>query len=150
MKKIYVINGPNINFLGIRQRDIYGENTYQSLCSYIEDNVKICGFEVEIYQSNSEGEIIDIIQKSYKNADGLLINPGAYTHYSYAIFDALKSIDTPKIEVHLSNIHNREKFRSKSITAAACIGQICGFGFLSYGLGIQALVSEINKKENII
>lgn len=146
MNKIYVINGPNINFLGVRQKSIYGKDDYQSLCKYIESEIEKYNIEVEIYQSNSEGEIIDIIQKSYEKADGIIINPGAYTHYSYAIYDALKSIDKPVVEVHLTNIHNREIFRSKSITAAACIGQISGFGFLSYGLGIQALVSNIFNK----
>lgn len=146
MNKIYVINGPNINFLGVRQKAIYGNDNYCDLCNYIKNEAIKYNVEVEIYQSNSEGEIIDIIQKSYEETDGLIINPGAYTHYSYAILDALQSINKPVVEVHLTNIHSREKFRRKSVTAEACIGQISGFGFLSYGLGIQALVSEIIKK----
>lgn len=138
--KILVVNGPNINFLGIREKNIYGKNTYKDLCDYVESEGKKLGVEVEVVQSNSEGEIIDFIQDAYnKKVDGIVINPGAYTHYSIAIYDALKGVNIPTVEVHISNIHTREEFRRKSVTAPACIGQICGFGFYGYIMGIMAL-----------
>lgn len=138
--KLTVINGPNLNFLGIREKNIYGEHNYESLCSFIKNEAAKHNIDVEIFQSNIEGEIINYIQSSYKNTDGIIINPGAYTHYSIAIYDALKSIDIKAIEVHLSNIYTREEFRHKSVTASACIGQISGFGFNSYKLAMDALV----------
>jgi 3-dehydroquinate dehydratase-2 len=135
-----VVNGPNINFLGIREKNIYGQNTYKDLCNYVESEGKKLGVEVEVVQSNSEGEIIDFLQAAYnKKVDGIVINPGAYTHYSIAIYDALKGVNIPTVEVHISNIHTREEFRRKSVTAPACIGQICGFGFYGYIMGIMAL-----------
>lgn len=139
--KILVINGPNLNFLGIREKGIYGSETYDDLCLYIQEHAKKLGVEVSIVQSNIEGEIINFIQDAYNKYDGIVINPGAYTHYSIAIHDALKSISAPIVEVHLSNIHNREEFRKHSATAPACTGQICGFGFESYILGLNALVN---------
>lgn len=139
--KILVINGPNLNFLGIREKGVYGNGTYNELCSYIEDEAKKININVDILQSNIEGEIINFIQDSYEKYDGLIINPGAYTHYSIAIHDALKSISMPIVEVHLSNIHNREEFRKTSVTAPACTGQISGFGFESYILGLKVLVN---------
>mgnify|MGYP000909575950 CR=1 FL=1 len=142
--KITVINGPNINFLGIREKDIYGTYDYKSLCDFIKSEASKHNADIEIFQSNIEGEIINYIQNSYENTDGIIINPGAYTHYSIAIYDALKSIDIKAIEVHLSNIYMREKFRHKSITASACIGQISGFGFNSYKLAIDALVNILD------
>ena len=137
--KVLVINGPNINFLGIREKSIYGDSTYEDLCSLIRDEGKKAKAEVTIVQSNIEGEIINIIQAAYGKYDGMIINPGAYTHYSYAIYDALNSIDIPVVEVHISNVHAREEFRKKSVTAAACVGQIAGFGMYSYILAISAL-----------
>ena len=139
--KIYVINGPNINFLGIREQNIYGQNTYDDLCDYINEAAESLNLEVEIFQSNIEGHIINFIQEAYKNADGIVINPGAYTHYSIAIFDAIKSVNLPTIEVHLSNIYQREEFRHKSVTAKACIGQISGLGFIGYKLAMEALLN---------
>ena len=139
--KIYVINGPNLNFLGIREKNVYGEGTYEDLCKYIIEEANKLEVEVEVLQSNIEGEIVNFIQDAYKNANGIVINPGAYTHYSIAIFDALKSVDLPTIEVHLSNIYKREEFRHKSVTAPACIGQISGLGFLGYKLAIEALTN---------
>lgn len=142
--KILVINGPNLNFLGIREKNIYGNEDYEGLCNYIKDYAKTIELSLDIKQSNSEGDIIDYIQQGYLDkVQGIVINPGAYTHYSIAIFDALKSVDMPIVEVHLSNIQNREEFRHKSVTAAACMGQICGFGFLGYKLAIDALVDKI-------
>ena len=139
--KIYVINGPNLNFLGIREQNVYGNSTYEDLCNFINEEAVKMDVEVKLFQSNIEGEIINFIQDAYKNADGIVINPGAYTHYSIAIFDALKSVNLPTIEVHLSNIYKREEFRHKSVTAPACIGQISGLGFLGYKLAIEALLN---------
>lgn len=142
--KILVVNGPNINFLGIREKNIYGKNTYKDLCDYVETEGKKLGVDVEVVQSNSEGEIIDFLQDAYnKKVDGIVINPGAYTHYSIAIYDALKGVNIPAVEVHISNIHTREEFRRKSVTAPACIGQICGFGFYGYVMGIMALKNNL-------
>lgn len=137
--KIIVINGPNINFLGIREKDIYGSGDYESLCQFIEEEASKLNVDVEIFQSNIEGEIINKIQSAYKNVDGIVINPGAYSHYSIAIYDALKSVNIKTVEVHLSNIYSREEFRHKSVTAPACIGQISGFGFLGYKFALEAL-----------
>ncbi|MDP0489233.1 MAG: type II 3-dehydroquinate dehydratase, partial [Fusobacterium sp. JB020] len=116
--KILVINGPNINMLGVREENIYGKEDYNFLCELIEKKSKELNIEVEIKQSNYEGEIVEIIQKAYNNVDGIVINPAAYTHYSIAILDALKAVNIPTIEVHISNIHKREKMRHTSITAA--------------------------------
>ena len=124
MKKILVINGPNLNMLGVREPQVYGEKTYADLENYIEEYCAQKGIEVTVLQSNGEGEIIDFIHHALGNSDGIVINPGAYTHYSYAICDALKSVEVPAVEVHLSNIHNREEFRRTSVTAPSCIGQI--------------------------
>lgn len=144
--KIMVINGPNLNMLGIREPEIYGGKTYSDLEEYIESYGEEKGVETVVLQSNGEGEIIDFIHHALNNYDGIVINPGAYTHYSYAILDALKSVDIPAIEVHLSNIHKRDEFRHKSVTAPACIGQICGLGFRGYRLAMDYLIDEV--KEN--
>lgn len=140
--KVLVINGPNINFLGIREKNVYGTKNYQNLCDYIRSESEKLGVEVKVLQSNIEGEIIGYIQDAYKNYDGIVINPGAYTHYSIAIYDAIKSVSMKTVEVHISNIHSREEFRKKSVTAPACIGQICGFGFYGYIMAIMALLKE--------
>ncbi|MDF2844421.1 MAG: 3-dehydroquinate dehydratase, type, partial [Herbinix sp.] len=127
--KILVLNGPNLNFLGIREKGIYGTQDYNYLLELLEKKAVQSEIIIETFQSNSEGEIIDRIQKAYHDEiDGIVINPGAYTHYSYAIRDALASIAAPKIEVHISNIHQREEFRHTSVTAAVCTGQIAGLG----------------------
>ncbi|MDD3225614.1 MAG: type II 3-dehydroquinate dehydratase [Clostridium sp.] len=130
--KLLVINGPNINFLGIREKSIYGTKDYSDLCSYIKSESDKLNIDVKIVQSNIEGEIINFLQAAYEKYDGIIINPGAYTHYSIAIFDAIKSISIDTIEVHLSNVHKREEFRRKSVTAPACVGQVIGFGFYGY------------------
>ena len=138
--KIMVINGPNLNFLGIREKNIYGTMSYDSLCSYIYKFCKENKIDVTILQSNIEGEIINFIQDAYYDKyNGIIINPGAYTHTSIAILDAIKSIDIPVVEVHLSNIYSRENFRHKSVTAPGCKGQISGFGTYGYIMGILAL-----------
>lgn len=137
--KILVINGPNINFLGIREKNIYGNQTYEDLVNYIKATAKALNIEADTFQSNIEGEIINTIQAAYGKYDGIVINPGAYTHYSIAIYDALSSVSINIVEVHISNIHKREEFRRKSVTAPACVGQICGFGFYGYEMALLAL-----------
>ena len=142
MKKYLIINGPNLNMLGVREPGIYGNSTLKDLEKQLKYKALELGVEVEFFQSNHEGEIIDKIHYTHNNADGIIINPGAFTHYSYAIADALSSISVPCIEVHISNIHKREEFRRKSVTAASCKGQICGLGFLGYICALEALVNE--------
>lgn len=139
MRRILVVNGPNINMLGIREKNIYGREDYAGLCAYIRSAAQRLGVEVELMQSNYEGDIVTAIQKAYGNFDGIVINPAALTHYSVAVLDALKAVNIPAIEVHISNIHQREEFRHHSVTAAACIGQICGLGFAGYALALEAL-----------
>ena len=139
--KILVINGPNINMIGIREKNIYGNNDYNSLCEMIKKEANELNCEVNFFQSNIEGEIITEIQKTLGVYDGIIINPAAYTHYSIGILDALKSVDVPAIEVHISNIHKREDFRKKSVTAEGCIGQISGLGFYGYILALRGLIN---------
>ena len=142
MEKILVINGPNINFLGIREKGIYGQDNYGTLVNMIEDKAKELGVEVEVFQNNSEGAIIDRIQKAYyEKVSGIVINPGAYTHYSIAIRDALGSIeDIPKIEVHISNVHRREEFRHNSVTVPVCNRQVVGLGLKGYLYAMEAVL----------
>ncbi len=132
--KILVINGPNLNFLGIREKAVYGNQDYNYLCNMIKDKAEADGDEVECYQSNHEGAIIDRLQEAYSDGTvGIVINPGAYTHYSYAIHDALKSLeDIIKVEIHISDIQSREEFRKVSVTAPACDKQIYGHGLNGY------------------
>ena len=140
--KIMIINGPNLNMLGVREKNIYGTRNYEDVCNYVKEEGKKRNHEILMVQSNSEGEIIDFIQKAYfEKYEGIIINPGAYTHYSYAIHDALKGFDIPAVEVHLSNIHTREEFRRNSVTAPACIGQISGFGEYGYIMAMDALAN---------
>ncbi len=144
--RILVINGPNLNFLGIREKGIYGTQDYSYLLKLLEEKAKEKKIVLETFQSNGEGEIIDRLQKAYYDqVDGIIINPGAYTHYSYAIRDALSSLTIPKIEVHISNIHQREEFRHKSVTAPVCTGQIAGLGLQGYLLAIEAII-ELSAK----
>lgn len=138
--KILVINGPNLNFLGIREPAQYGTENYEALCAKIEAAATAKGDTVEIFQNNCEGAIIDRLQAAYSDGtEGIIINPGAYTHYSYAIRDALASVTVKKIEVHISNIHKREEFRHTSVTAPVCDGQIVGLGINGYLLALEAL-----------
>ena len=139
MKKYIVINGPNLNMLGTREPEVYGMSTLADLETGIKKRASELGVETDFFQSNTEGEIINKIHEAYKKYNGIIINPGAFTHYSYAIHDAIACIDTPVIEVHISNIHKREEFRRKSVTAPACVGQICGLGFKGYELALEAL-----------
>lgn len=141
-KKILVLNGPNINFLGIREKGIYGTADYATLVAMIEKKAEELGVEVEVYQSNYEGGLIDKIQETYGKVDGIIINPGAFTHYSYAVRDALASVETPKIEVHISNVHKREEFRHTSVTAPVCTGQVVGLGLKGYLYALEAIVEE--------
>ncbi|MDU2197516.1 MAG: type II 3-dehydroquinate dehydratase [Peptostreptococcaceae bacterium] len=138
--KIIVINGPNLDMLGKREPTVYGNNTLEDLENYIRNEFKE-KIDVEFFQSNYEGAIIDMLHRANDEFDGVVINPGAFTHYSYAIHDAIKSIKTKVVEVHISNVHQREEFRQKSVTAAACIGQISGLGFYGYILGINAILN---------
>jgi len=138
--KVLVINGPNINFLGIREKEVYGKENYEYLLNLLKEKAEKESIIIDTFQSNGEGEIIDRIQEAYYDGtDGIIINPGAYTHYSYAIRDALASIDIPKIEVHISNVHKREEFRHISVTAPVCTGQIIGLGLQGYLLAVDAL-----------
>ena len=146
--KILVIHGPNLNMLGRREPDVYGTSSFDDMHEHIKNFASETGIEVEIFQSNSEGGIVDAIQRAVDTVDGILINPGAYTHYSYAIRDALKGSGLPVVEVHLSNIYAREEFRSKSVTAPVADGQISGFGVESYLLGLRALSSLISKRRH--
>lgn len=130
--KFLVINGPNLNLLGKREPGIYGDESYDALCKLVQDYAAEHGSEAVCYQSNHEGAIIDEIQAADGVYDAIVINPGAYTHYSYAIHDALKSVSVPAYEVHISHIDQREPFRAVSVTAPACVGQIFGLGFPGY------------------
>jgi 3-dehydroquinate dehydratase-2 len=144
--KILVINGPNLNFLGIREKGIYGTRDFKDLLDLLNKKAMEMEVSLETFQSNCEGEIIDCIQKAYlEKVDGIIINPGAFTHYSYAIRDALASITVPKIEVHITNIHQREAFRHISVTAPVCTGQITGLGIEGYLLAMDALVTMIKE-----
>jgi len=146
--KFDIIHGPNLNFLGIREPEIYGRQTLDDINQQIREFAEEQGHEVNFFQSNSEGQIIDYIQEAYlRGTDGFVINPAAYTHYSYAIHDSLKGIETPAVEIHLSAIHSREEFRKNSVIAPACVGQISGFGPEGYILGISAL-ERTSKQEN--
>lgn len=143
--KVLVINGPNLNMLGTREVGIYGSLDYNGTCDLIKQKATEMNIDVDIMQSNIEGEIVTMIQDARLDYEGIVINPGAYTHYSIAILDAIKSIDVPVVEVHISNIHNREEFRHKSVTAAACLGQICGFGVYGYVMGLKALENHLDR-----
>lgn len=130
--RFLIINGPNLNLLGQREPGIYGEENYAALCERLKAFAAAQGAAAECFQSNHEGAIIDAIHGAVGKFDAIVMNPGAFTHYSYAILDALKGVDVPCIEVHISNVHQREEFRHKSVTAPGCVGQICGLGFYGY------------------
>ena len=130
--KFLIINGPNLNLLGKREPGIYGEESYEALCALIRDYAAAHGSTADFFQSNHEGAIVDAIQQADGGYDAIVINPAAYTHYSYAILDALKAVSVPAYEVHISHIDQREPFRAVSVTAPACVGQIYGQGFQGY------------------
>ncbi len=142
---ILVINGPNINMLGIREPEIYGRETYNSLVEKIEAYAKSKCVYVKCFQSNHEGDIVDIIQFAYGLYDGIVINPGAYTHTSVALLDALKSVSIPTVEVHISDVSARENFRQISYVRGACFKTICGEGTDGYLLAIDALIERVGK-----
>ncbi len=144
--KILVINGPNLNFLGIREKGVYGTQNYDDLLKMISDKAKELGATAEVFQSNHEGAIIDRIQDAYfDGTEGIVINPGAFTHYSYAIRDALASVTMPKIEIHISDITQREEFRKTSVTAPVCNGQIYGHGLAGYLEAMEKVANLIRK-----
>lgn len=145
---VLVINGPNLNLLGEREPGTYGKTTYASICREITEKAAELGFtECECFQSNHEGDIIDRIHAARIEYSGIVLNAGAFTHYSYAIRDAISSINIPVIEVHISNIHKRDEFRHKSVISPVCTGQIAGFGKNSYILGLQALKAVLEENE---
>ena len=146
MKKIIIINGPNLNLLGNRENEIYGNITLKEIEKKSKEKCNELNIDLFFYQSNNEGELINYVQSTEKEYDGLIINPAAFTHTSVALLDALRSLSKPKIEIHLSNIYNREDYRKKSITSEGVDGIICGFGPTSYLLAIEALNNLINIK----
>ena len=143
---ILIINGPNINMLGKREPTIYGNTSYEDLCNDLQHFAHENKFSLHIVQSNYEGELIEYIQKAEQNYDAIIINAAAYTHYSIALYDALKSINLPALEVHISNIHAREEFRQKSLIANACIGQISGLGLYGYKAALLYFLQEYSFK----
>ncbi len=130
--KFLILNGPNLNLLGQREPGVYGTESYEGLCQRLQKFAAAHGSTADCVQSNHEGAIIDAIHAAQGVYDAIVINPGAFTHYSYAILDALKAVSVPAIEVHISNVHTREEFRHKSVTAPACVGQVCGLGLFGY------------------
>lgn len=143
--KLLVLNGPNLNMLGIREPDIYGRTTYADLVKYIEDVCAREGIEVECLQSNHEGQLVDWIQGAYQRVDGIVMNPAAYTHTSVAILDALKAVGLPAVEIHISNIYEREEFRHHSYPGMACVKTIYGHGVKGYEEAILFLKDYLNK-----
>jgi 3-dehydroquinate dehydratase-2 len=140
--KILIINGPNLNMLGVREPEVYGTNTLEDMKNLLIDFAKGKEIDLDFFQSNAEGDIINYIHE-YREAAGIVINPAAFTHTSIAIRDAIASVQIPAVEVHLSNIYSREEFRRVSYVAPVCIGQISGFGIFSYVLALQALINHI-------
>jgi 3-dehydroquinate dehydratase-2 len=148
MKKILVIHGPNLNLLGIRETNIYGAQTLENINQQLTSLAQQNQIDLQIFQSNHEGAIIDTIQAARLSADAILINTAAYTHTSVAIRDAIAAVALPTVEVHLSNIHAREEFRHTSLIAPVCVGQISGFGSQSYILGLQALIHLFHQTQH--
>ena len=141
--KLLLLNGPNLNFLGIREKGVCGTEDYGYLVRMMKEKAEREGHELDIYQSNYEGGLIDKIQEAYYNGtEGIIINPGAFTHYSYALRDALSSVEIPKVEVHISNVHKREEFRHTSVTAPVCDGQVVGLGLKGYALAMDYLTGR--------
>lgn len=141
MKKILILNGPNINLTGLREKSVYGHQSYDDLIALCRQEAETLGVEVRCIQSNHEGALIDALQQAYFDGfDGAVFNPGGYTHTSVALHDAIASVPMPVIECHMSNVHARESYRHVSMTASACRGQIVGFGFYGYIMGMRALI----------
>ncbi len=144
--KILVINGPNINMLGIREPGIYGSDSFETLCSTVKSHAEGAGIEVKLFQSNHEGALVDEIQAAYGKFDGIVINPGAYTHTSIALLDAVKAVSIPTVEVHISDVASREDFRQISYIRKACVKTICGHGLAGYTEAIDYLIKEYGDK----
>ncbi|MBR6451587.1 MAG: type II 3-dehydroquinate dehydratase, partial [Lachnospiraceae bacterium] len=139
------INGPNLNMLGIREPEIYGRSGYEALCTLIRTHAEELGVEAEIFQSNHEGDLVDMIQGAYGNTDGIVINPGAYTHTSIAILDAAKAVSLPMVEVHISDVAKREAFRQTSYIREACIASVIGHGLKGYTEAMDLLVKHVRE-----
>ena len=144
--KILIIHGPNLNMLGKREPDIYGATTLQEINNALAEKAEDLSVDISFFQSNSEGEIVSTIQDSMTNSDGIIINPGAYTHTSVAIRDAILSCGLPVVEVHISNVHKREDFRQKSFVSGVALGVVTGFGINSYFLGLSGLIDYLKEK----
>lgn len=143
--KILVLNGPNLNMTGLREPSVYGSATLNDINNSISEAAASLGIATDFFQSNHEGDLIDSIHNAHGNYDGIIFNAGAFTHYSYAIRDAIASVNVPTVEVHMSNIHNREEFRHTSVIAPVCIGSIAGFGSFSYHLALAALIERFKQ-----
>ncbi len=148
--KLLIVNGPNLNMLGIREPDLYGREDYAALCAFIRECCRQAGAEGTLFQSNHEGDLVEIIQKAYHVYDGIVINPAAYTHTSVAILDALKAVGLPAVEVHLTDVQNREDFRRVSYPGMACLKTFAGYGFDSYRLAIDYLMNHLKKEEETV
>ena len=144
--KILVINGPNINMLGIREPGSYGSDSFETLCNNVKEHAEKAGIEVKLFQSNHEGALVDEIQAAYGKFDGIVINPGAYTHTSIALLDAVKAVSIPTVEVHISDVSSREDFRQISYIRKACVKTICGHGIAGYTEAIDYLIKEYGDK----
>ena len=142
MTSVLILNGPNLNLLGTRQPEIYGRETLADIKTACQEHARTLGLSADFIQSNHEGELVDWIQKAPSHHAGIIINPAAYTHYSIALLDALKAVKLPAIEVHISNVHQREEFRHHSVTAPACVGQIVGLGLTGYVLALRYLAGR--------
>lgn len=143
--KLLIINGPNLNMLGIREKHLYGAQDYAALCEYVREQGRRLNTEVELYQSNHEGDLVDCIQNAYQRIDGIVINPGAYTHTSVALLDALKAVSIPACEVHLTDVNAREDFRKISYVRLACDRTFAGYGFDGYRMAMEYLVEKCGK-----